>query len=63
MNTELDTPMNAKRTATRLGISERTLWALTNRKEIPHFRIGKALRYDPRDIEAWIEKRKREALR
>jgi excisionase family DNA binding protein len=55
--------LTAKATAKLLGISERTLWTLTNQKEIPHLRIGKALRYDPRDIETWIEKRKREALR
>lgn len=55
--------LTAKATAKLLGISSRTLWSLTNRREIPHLRIGKILRYDPRDIQTWIEKRKREALR
>ena len=64
MTTTTDLPLiTAKQCAARLAISTRTLWAITNRKGIPHVRIGKALRYDPRDLETWIEKRKREALK
>jgi excisionase family DNA binding protein len=55
--------MTAKACAARLGISERTLWSLTNRKEIPHIRIGRAIRYDPRDIQVWLDKKKRQALK
>jgi excisionase family DNA binding protein len=55
--------LNAEQTAKRLAISPRTLWSLTNTKEIPHLRIGRAVRYDPRDLDVWIERRKREALR
>lgn len=66
MTTTTDMPptiMNAKQTAQFLQIGERTLWSLTKGKQIPHFRVGSAYRYALRDIEAWIEKRKREALR
>jgi excisionase family DNA binding protein len=41
-----------------LGISERTLWALTHQNGIPHVRIGRAVRYDPRDLQAWIDRSK-----
>ena len=42
-----------------LAIGTRKLWELTNRGEIPHVRIGRAVRYDRRDLETWIEKHKR----
>ncbi len=41
-----------------LSISPRLLWALTNRGEIRCVRIGRAVRYDPRDLMAWIAKKK-----
>jgi len=42
-----------------LAISERTLWSLTQRGEIPCVRIGRAVRYDPADLREWIAARKR----
>ena len=44
--------------AESLAISERLLWTLTNNGEIQCVRIGRAIRYDPRDLIAWIDKRK-----
>ena len=44
--------------AATLSISPRTLWALTDRGEIPCIRFGRAVRYDPRDLMAWIAKKK-----
>lgn len=38
-----------------LAISPRKLWELTNRGELPAVRIGRAVRYDPCDLTAWIE--------
>ena len=51
--------LKAKQAAARLTIGSRKLWQLTNRGEIPHVRIGRCVRYDPSDIEAWIEKQKK----
>lgn len=48
-------PVEAAKT---LSISPRLLWALTDRGEIPCIRIGRAVRYDPRDLTAWIAKKK-----
>ncbi len=41
-----------------LAISERKLWGLTKRDEIPCVRIGRAVRYDPTDLTRWIEGQK-----
>jgi len=41
-----------------LAVSDRTLWTLTDRGEIPAVRIGRSVRYDPRDLTRWIEKSK-----
>lgn len=63
MSTERQELLTARQTAKLLRISERTLWSLTNAKRIPHLRIGRALRFDLRDTDTWIQSRKREALR
>jgi excisionase family DNA binding protein len=41
-----------------LGIGRRKLWELTNRGEIVCVRIGRAVRYDPRDLQAFIDRHK-----
>jgi excisionase family DNA binding protein len=44
--------------ARRLAISERKLWDLTARKAIRAVRIDRAVRYDVRDLEAYIAAQK-----
>ena len=51
--------LKAPEAARLLASGTRKLWELTNRGEIPHVRIGRAVRYDGCDLEAWIEKQKR----
>ena len=41
-----------------LSISPRTLWTLTNEGDLPCVRIGRSVRYDLRDLDAWIERHK-----
>jgi excisionase family DNA binding protein len=41
-----------------LSISERTLFTLTQRGEIPAVRIGRAVRYEAADLQAYIVRRK-----
>ncbi len=48
-------------TAQVLGVSPRTVWGLADSGELPTVRVGRAKRYDRRDIEAWIQRRKGEA--
>ena len=44
--------------ARALAVSERTLWELTRRGVIPCVRLGRAVRYDPGDLRAFIEEQK-----
>jgi excisionase family DNA binding protein len=53
----------SREAAGALSVSERTLWKLTNEGDIPCVRIGRAVRYDPADIRAWIDARKSIAQR
>ena len=57
--------LKPKEAAVALGMSQRTLWQLTEDWKIPYVQIGgttrKVVRYVPRDLQAWIEKKKREA--
>ena len=46
--------LTAREAATALSISERKLWELTNRNLIRSVRIGRSVRYDIRDLEAFI---------
>lgn len=41
-----------------LAISPRKLWELTNCREVPSIRIGRALRYPTEDLRAWVEARR-----
>jgi len=55
--------MSAQDAARALAISERTLWGLTKRQAIPSIRVGRRVLYDPRDLQAWINRQKAKAPR
>ncbi|MFK7883622.1 MAG: helix-turn-helix domain-containing protein [Phycisphaerales bacterium] len=38
-----------------VGMGRRTLWALTRCRAIPHRKIGRSVRYVPRELNAWID--------
>jgi excisionase family DNA binding protein len=44
--------------AAYLAIGERTLWELTRRGEIRAMRIGRAVRYDCRDLVAYVDRQR-----
>jgi excisionase family DNA binding protein len=50
--------LTVRQAAKVLSISERTLWSLTARGEIPAVRFGRSVRYDPADLRRWIESAK-----
>jgi excisionase family DNA binding protein len=50
--------LTATEAAEALAISPRTLWSLTDSGDLPCVRIGRAVRYDPADLRAWIDRRK-----
>jgi len=47
--------------ARRLGVSERHVRRLVTERRIPYIKWGHLLRFDPDEIEAWIDKRRRQA--
>ena len=55
---EPETPclaMRPRKAAKALGICERTLWKHTERGEIPHIRLGKAILYPVDSLRHWLK--------
>jgi excisionase family DNA binding protein len=52
----------AKQVSTRLGVSVDTVWRLARTGELPFVTIGRLRRFEPSDVEAYIE-RSRVAVR
>jgi excisionase family DNA binding protein len=47
--------LTAREAARVLRISEKTLWSMTKRGDIPAIRCGTSVRYDERDLIRWME--------
>ena len=41
-----------------LGVKRSTLYTMIERKEIPHYRIGKLARFRPAEIDEWLTKKR-----
>jgi excisionase family DNA binding protein len=50
--------LTSRQAAKLLSIGERTLWRLSHDGPIPLIKIGKSVRYDRRDLLAWIARTK-----
>ena len=50
--------LSAKQAAGKLAISTRKLWSMTASGELPTVRIGRCVRFDPRDLQMLIESKK-----
>ena len=48
--------------AERLGITPRHLRALRERREIPIVKVGRLVRFDPDDLDAYAETQRQEAI-
>ena len=59
LNATAQAPMalRPKDAAKTLGIGRRLLWSLTNRGEIPHVRLGRAIVYPRAALEEWLMER------
>lgn len=55
--------LRPKEAAKALGIGERHLWSLTNRGEIPHTKVGRAILYPVKQLSEWLESRARGGVR
>lgn len=58
MTPDLPNLLTPKEAAASLAISERTLWQLTSEGRIAAIRFGRAVRYDPADLRAFIAARR-----
>ena len=50
--------VDSKTAAKLLSISTRTLWAMQKSGELPVVRRHRSIRFDVKDLEAWIDSRK-----
>ena len=48
--------------AERLRIKRSTLYAWAEQGTIPHLKLGRLLRFDPDEIEAWLHNHRREGI-
>ena len=46
--------------AERLRVKRSTIYAWTEQGKIPHLKLGRLLRFDPDEIEAWLQTHRRE---
>ena len=50
---ELDTPADVKAAAHFLGVSRSLIYAYVEQKQIPHFRIGRCIRFRLSELDLW----------
>ena len=52
--------MTEAEAAAHFGLRPQTLsnWRTTKRYPLPYVRVGRRIRYDPRDLAAWIDRMK-----
>jgi excisionase family DNA binding protein len=48
-----ETLLDVAEIAERLGVSKSLIYKMVDTKEIPHYRIGNAIRFDIDEIEKW----------
>lgn len=46
--------LNVPEAAAHLGITERHLRSLVYKKQIPHYHVGRLLRFSEEDLDAWL---------
>jgi len=49
--------------AARLSCTPRLVRAFVDRRELPVIKVGRLVRFDPADVDAYIQRRRREAIR
>lgn len=50
--------MSIHEVSTMLGMAVHTIYSWVNQRKIPYVKVGRLLRFDPKDIENWISKNK-----
>ena len=60
MNTQY---LSIDEAAKLLGVKRSTVYAWTHRREIPHYKVGKHLRFVPDELDSWIQSKRVEPVR
>lgn len=50
----MESPLTIKEVSEMLNICPTTAYRLVRRNQIPHFRVGDAIRFSPRILEEWM---------
>jgi len=50
--------MDMSMVAGQLGVTKNTLYAWVSQKRIPYVKIGRLVKFDRDDIDAWVEQQK-----
>jgi excisionase family DNA binding protein len=61
-NKELKRLLNIKEGAALLNISENTLRQWVHQRRVPMVKLGKAVRFDPEDLQKFIEANRRDVV-
>lgn len=54
--------LSVQETAQMLGLSSRTLYRMVCDGELPCIKVGKSVRYDPSDVQAYIDRNRTPAI-
>ena len=54
--------LRSREAAQALGISERTLWSLCQRNEIPHVKTGRVVLFPIASLKQWLEEKTKRPL-
>ena len=61
-NDNVDTILDADQAAAFIGIAKATLYCKCSEKHIPHFKKGKKLYFDKRELIEWLKSGKRKTI-
>lgn len=56
----LDELIRPDQLAKTLGVAQGTIYLWVKQGKIPHFKLGKSVRFDPADIKKWLKENKQE---
>jgi excisionase family DNA binding protein len=54
--------LNIKEISGYLGIKTSTIYAMVAEKRIPHYRLGRQIRFKRADVDGWMEEQKQEVV-
>lgn len=41
-----------------IGVKSKTVYSWVHTRQIPHVKVGRLVKFDPKDVEEWIDGRK-----